>query len=36
MTWSVDRLGRSLKDLIGFLFELHALKIDLLLHQQFC
>jgi DNA invertase Pin-like site-specific DNA recombinase len=32
--WSVDRLGRSLIDLIGFLQELHALKIDLYLHQQ--
>jgi DNA invertase Pin-like site-specific DNA recombinase len=34
MTWSVDRLGRSLQDLVGFLSELHALGIDLLLHQQ--
>jgi DNA invertase Pin-like site-specific DNA recombinase len=34
MAWSVDRLGRSLKDLVGFLSELHALKIDLFLHQQ--
>jgi DNA invertase Pin-like site-specific DNA recombinase len=34
MAWSVDRLGRSLKDLIDFLKELHALKIDLFLHQQ--
>jgi DNA invertase Pin-like site-specific DNA recombinase len=34
MAWSVDRLGRSLQDLVGFLSELHALKIDLLLHQQ--
>jgi DNA invertase Pin-like site-specific DNA recombinase len=34
MTWSVDRLGRSLRDLIGFLSELHALGIDLMLHQQ--
>lgn len=34
MAWSVDRLGRSLQDLIGFLSELHALGIDLLLHQQ--
>src|SRR5258705_6097462 len=25
MAWSVDRLGRSLQDLIGFLSELHAL-----------
>jgi DNA invertase Pin-like site-specific DNA recombinase len=29
MAWSVDRLGRSLQDLVGFLAELHALKIDL-------
>jgi hypothetical protein len=28
MAWSVDRLGRSLQDLVGFLSELHALKID--------
>ena len=34
MAWSVDRLGRSLKDLIGFLSELHSLRIDLFLHQQ--
>ena len=34
MAWSVDRLGRSLKDLIAFLSELHALRIDLFLHQQ--
>jgi DNA invertase Pin-like site-specific DNA recombinase len=34
MAWSVDRLGRSLQDLCGFLSELHALRIDLFLHQQ--
>src|ERR1043166_3482205 len=34
MAWSVDRLGRSLKDLVAFLSELHALKVDLFLHQQ--
>jgi DNA invertase Pin-like site-specific DNA recombinase len=34
MAWSVDRLGRSLQDLVGFLSELHSLKIDLFLHQQ--
>ena len=34
MTWSVDRLGRSLQDLVHFLSELHALGIDLFLHQQ--
>ena len=32
--WSVDRLGRSLQDLIGFLTEIHALGINLFLHQQ--
>ena len=25
MAWSVDRLGRSLQDLVSFLSELHAL-----------
>jgi DNA invertase Pin-like site-specific DNA recombinase len=25
MAWSVDRPGRSLRDLVGFLSELHAL-----------
>jgi DNA invertase Pin-like site-specific DNA recombinase len=34
MAWSVDRLGRSLQDLVAFLSEIHALKIDLYLHQQ--
>jgi DNA invertase Pin-like site-specific DNA recombinase len=34
MAWSVDRLGRSLQDLVGFLSELHSLHIDLFLHQQ--
>jgi DNA invertase Pin-like site-specific DNA recombinase len=34
MAWSVDRLGRSLQDLAAFLSELHALGIDLFLHQQ--
>jgi DNA invertase Pin-like site-specific DNA recombinase len=24
MAWSVDRLGRSLQDLVGFLSELHV------------
>ncbi len=32
--WSVDRLGRSLVDLIGFLKDLHAKNVDLYLHQQ--
>jgi DNA invertase Pin-like site-specific DNA recombinase len=34
MAWSVDRLGRSLQDLVSFLSELHSLGIDLFLHQQ--
>jgi DNA invertase Pin-like site-specific DNA recombinase len=34
MAWSVDRLGRSLQDLVAFLSELHALRVDLYLHQQ--
>ena len=34
MAWSVDRLGRSLQDLCGFLAELHNLRIELFLHQQ--
>ena len=32
--WSVDRLGRSLIDLVGFLQELHSTGVDLYLHQQ--
>ena len=34
MAWSVDRLGRSLQDLVNFLSELHALKVDLFLKTQ--
>jgi DNA invertase Pin-like site-specific DNA recombinase len=34
MAWSVDRLGRFPQDLVGFLSEIHALKVDLYLHQQ--
>ena len=34
MAWSVDRLGRSLQNLVGFLGELHAANVDLYLHQQ--
>lgn len=34
MAWSVDRLGRSLQHLIGFLGEIHTKGIDLYLHQQ--
>jgi DNA invertase Pin-like site-specific DNA recombinase len=34
MAWSVDRLGRSLQHLVGFLDEIHAKGVDLYLHQQ--
>ena len=34
LSWSVDRLGRSLQDLLSFLAELHAKGVDLYLHQQ--
>jgi DNA invertase Pin-like site-specific DNA recombinase len=34
MVWAVDRLGRSLPDLIGSMQELHGAKVDLFLHQQ--
>ena len=32
--WSVDRLGRSLIDLVGILQEFHAKHVDLYVHQQ--
>jgi hypothetical protein len=32
--WSVDRLGRSLQGLVGFLSDFHAYGIDLFLQQQ--
>jgi DNA invertase Pin-like site-specific DNA recombinase len=34
MSWSVDRLGRSLPDLVNGLQELRAAGADLFLHQQ--
>jgi DNA invertase Pin-like site-specific DNA recombinase len=34
MAWSVDRLGRSLQDLVAFLAEIHASRVELYLHQQ--
>jgi DNA invertase Pin-like site-specific DNA recombinase len=33
-TWSVDRLGRSLQDLIGFLGEVHGAGVELYLDRQ--
>jgi DNA invertase Pin-like site-specific DNA recombinase len=32
--WSVDRLGRSLSDLVRLLEDLQAKRVDLYLHQQ--
>src|SRR3954454_23655622 len=32
--WSVDRLGRSLQDLVGILNEIRSREVDLYLHQQ--
>jgi DNA invertase Pin-like site-specific DNA recombinase len=32
--WSVDRLGRSLQDLVGFLEEIRACGVQLYLHRQ--
>ena len=34
MAWSVDRLGRSLQDLVAFLSELQASRVDLYLDRQ--
>ena len=34
MSWSVDRLGRSLQHLVEFLSEVHAKGVDLYMHQQ--
>ncbi len=34
LCWSVDRLGRSLADLIAGLQEIHSARVDLVLHQQ--
>jgi len=33
-TWSVDRLGRSLTDLLGILRDMQEKGVDLFLHQQ--
>jgi DNA invertase Pin-like site-specific DNA recombinase len=34
LAWSVERLSYSLHDLVGFLSEMQALRIDLYLHKQ--
>ena len=34
LTWDVSRLGRSLKDLVSFLEDIHSAKCDLYIHQS--
>ena len=34
LCWSVDRLGRSLQDLVSFLNEIHSVNCDLYIHQS--
>jgi DNA invertase Pin-like site-specific DNA recombinase len=34
MAWTVDRMGRSLPDLVAILRDLEAARVDLFLHQQ--
>ena len=34
LVWSVDRLGRSLKDLVSFLDEINSVGCDLYIHQS--
>ena len=34
MVWAIDRLGRSIQHLVGFMNELQSLKVDLFVHQQ--
>ena len=33
LCWSVDRLGRSLQDLVSFLNEIHSVNCDLYIHH---
>ncbi len=34
MVWSIDRIGRSLQDLVSFLDDLQSKDVDLYIHQQ--
>lgn len=34
VTWAIDRLGRSMTDLLNTLETLHAAKVDLVMHEQ--
>jgi len=34
MVWAIDRLGRSIQHLVGFMNEIQSLNVDLYVHQQ--
>ena len=34
MTWSIDRLGRSIQHMVSFMTEVQAVGVDLYIHQQ--
>ena len=34
MVWAIDRLGRSIQHLVGFMTEIQSLGVDLYIHQQ--
>ena len=34
MVWAIDRLGRSIQHLVGFMNEIQSLGVDLYIHQQ--
>jgi DNA invertase Pin-like site-specific DNA recombinase len=34
MVWAIDRLGRSIQQLVGFMNELQCINVDLYIHQQ--
>jgi DNA invertase Pin-like site-specific DNA recombinase len=34
LVWSIDRLGRSLQDLVSFLNDIQSKNVDLYIHQQ--
>lgn len=34
MVWAIDRLGRSIQQLVGFMNDLQSINVDLYIHQQ--
>lgn len=34
MVWAIDRLGRSIQHLVGFMNEIQSVGVDLYIHQQ--